>query len=134
IEPSIGFLQEERSAWLVHQVAYPEPDSAGCSELVELAGALELLPAVEITDAAVVVVTEVVDAIAVVIVGVGRIGLGVERHSELVADPDSRVAAVAEQRLLERLLDGGLAQLPDTGLEQPTQQELLAIRAREVAA
>lgn len=89
VKAPVGLLQEERAAFLAYEVAHPELHSPGLRPSVQLASTLEFFLAVEVADAAVIVLAKVEHAKATVVITAGRIALRVERKGVVVADRDT---------------------------------------------
>ena len=85
VKAAIGFLQEKRAPFPAYEISHPEVDAPQLRLHVKPARALELLLAVEVTDAPIKVLAELEMPKAAVIVVVRRVGLPVKLECELIA-------------------------------------------------
>lgn len=129
VEAPIRLLQEERAALPSHEVAHPEADPPFLRLGIQPASTLEFLTAVEVAQAAVVVLSEVEVTESPIIVAAGSISVRVELKHIEVADRHMLSLVPAKQRLLEARTHSRCLQAADLSLDEVAEYEFLQIRA-----
>ena len=97
-----------------------------------MTGEKAFLLTIEVTDAWIIMMPELVFAVAPVIVTIRGVGVGMKMIREIVSDPNPVFMAFAEEKFLIRFPDRHTTQIPDAILQQFPQEELLPIHPGEV--
>ena len=103
VEAAIGLLQEEGAAAAIDQIANPEADTPCLRQHVQLHGAFELFPAVEVADAPMKVLAEIPAAVFAptrVVVAGWRVALRIELEQEAIVHRYPPFTSFPEQGLL----------------------------------